>query len=133
MSRIRFFVLIIAAWVLAACNLNAPQPTPIPTPDVPRAFFNNLENGSSVYEGTDLELDIVAQDDTVGVQKIELYLDGEKFNEGETENGAVPVFRVTMNWVAEGLGRHTLGLLAYRPDGTTSQETIIAITVIARE
>jgi hypothetical protein len=131
--RAHFVLALLIALLCAACNLNAPPPTPVPTPDVPRAYFNNLENGAIVTEGTDVQLDIVAQDETAGVAKIELYVDGEFYNEGVVAGEPVPIFRVTMNWLAAGAGRHTLGLLAYRADGTASDDTLIAVEVVAGE
>jgi hypothetical protein len=49
------------------------------------------------------------------------------------DSAAVPTFTVIMNWLAEAQGFHSLTAVAYRPDGTASQPTIISIQVVARE
>jgi hypothetical protein len=118
--------------LLSACNLNAPTPTPPPTPDLPAVSFIYPQNGSQVFEGVDMSVDIFAQDPANGISRIEFLVDNEKINEGAPESGTVPEFRVTMNWVASGLGKHTLSSIAYRVDGTPSDEAIITIEVIAR-
>lgn len=121
--------------VLSGCNLTTPAstPTPVPTPDLPRVHFEFPENGSIVYEGTELIADIIAEDESVGIERIEFYVNGVPHLTGEPESAPVTVFRATMNWVAEGLGAHTLSAVAYRVDGTPSDEEIIRIEVIPRE
>ena len=37
-----------------------------------------------------------------------------------------------MNWLAEGIGFHSLTAIAYRPDGTASPPTIISVQVVER-
>lgn len=122
----------LAGLLLAGCNLTAEPPTLAPTPDLPTVTFIYPENGSLVFEGVDLNVDIYARDTTRGIARIEFFVDGEQINEGVPESGVVPEFRVTMNWLTEGLGGHTLAAIAYRADGTASDQAIIAIDVIPR-
>lgn len=129
---VKLLILAIFGLILAACNLTAPTPTPPPTADLPTVTFIYPENGSLVFDGVDMDVDIFAKDSTSGISKIEFLVDDEKINEGAPENGSVPEFRVTMNWLASGIGRHTLSAIAYRPDGTPSDETIISVEVIER-
>lgn len=118
--------------ILTACNLNTVEPTPIPTPDIPRVRFEYPSNNDQVYINTDLTVDIVAQDQSVGISRLEFYVDGELIQDGTPPDGLVSIFRVNMNWLAEGLGLHTLSAIAYRPSGIPSEEAIIAIEVIPR-
>lgn len=122
--------------MLSGCNLGrpaAPTPTAPPTPDIPTAEFLAPPNNSQVFEGTDFALDIVARDSGSGITRLELYVDGVKINEAEPENGlSVPVFRVEMNWLAQGIGLHALEAIAYRADGTRSVEGRLTIEVVAR-
>lgn len=120
--------------ILAACNLTgAPVPTEIPpTPDLPRVEFIFPENNATVFEGTDLTVDLVARDETQGVATIVFFVDGNEVQTGDQPDGGIDVFRVNMNWVAEGVGVHSLSAIAYRPDGTPSDETTILVEVVAR-
>lgn len=135
MMRIRPFAALICLTLLmlgvaAGCTLTEVPPTPAPTPDIPRVRFMFPENGARVIQGTEITVDIVAEDATAGISRIVFIVDGTKINEG-TPDVAVPVFRVAMNWVAGNLGGHTLHAIAYRPDGTQSDEAIILVDVVA--
>lgn len=126
--------MVLVGLVLTACNLQQGAPTPLPTLDAPLVEFLSPVNGSTVFEGTDLIIDLVARDTGAGVAKVELLVDDLSHQEGEpVESAAVPTFTITMNWLAQGLGRHSLTALAYRPDGTASPPTIISIEVVARQ
>lgn len=127
--------LVLLILCLCGCNLNAAArtPTPPPTPDIPQVSFNAPVNNARVFEETLLDIDLVATDYGQGISKIALYVDGTLLDEAESEGGPTkPIFRVEMNWLTEGVGAHTLSAIAYRPDGTPSEETIIVIEVVPR-
>ena len=125
---------LLLALVAAACNLQQGTPTPLPTPDAPAVEFLSPVNGSNVFEGTDLTVELVARDAGAGVARVELLVDDVSHQEGSpVDSDVVPVFTVTMNWLAAGVGRHSLSAIAYRADGTASPATVISIQVVARE
>lgn len=123
-------VLLLLLLVLSACNLTATEPTPLLTPDLPQVIFNTPPNGATVLEGVLMDVDLVASDTTVGINRIEFYVDGSMLGDGSPNSGSEEIFRVTMNWLAEGVGLHTLSAIAYRPDSTPSQETTIVVEVL---
>ena len=126
-------VLIIVVLALAACNLQQGTPTPLPTADAPAVEFISPVNGSSVFAGTDLTIELVARDAGAGVARLQLWVDDIPHQEGApVETTTVPTFTVTMNWLAEGVGFHSLTAIAYRPDGSSSPPTIISIQVVER-
>lgn len=126
-------VLIIAVLALAACNLQQGAPTPLPTPDAPSVEFLSPVNGSTVFAGTDLTIELVARDAGAGVARVQLLLDDLPHQEGApVDDIAVPTFTITMNWLAAGTGFHSLTAIAYRPDGIASPLTIISIQVVER-
>ena len=50
--------------MVSGCNLrqaNAPTNTPFPTPDIPRVRFLFPDNNSNVLEGTDLAVEVLAE------------------------------------------------------------------------
>jgi hypothetical protein len=117
---------------ILGCNLSASNQAPPPTPDLPQVRFVTPDNNARVLEGVDLPIDIFAEDTSVGIARIELRLDGETFRDAAPPNFNVErQFRVEMNWIAEGVGLHTLSAIAYRPDGTRSDETFITIEVVS--
>jgi hypothetical protein len=121
------------ALALTGCNLEEPAtPTPVVTPDIPTVEFVYPERDARVVEGAELKIDLVARDSTIGVRRIELYLNGQLLNTAEPPNAPTElVFRVEMNWFANGIARHVLSAIAYRPDGTRSDETFLDIEVVA--
>jgi hypothetical protein len=132
MRRLLRVALLLAVAALAACNLtNEALPTLTPTPDMPTIQFLFPANESTVVEGADLNIDIVAEDSGIGVAKIQLMVDEQVVNErGPDISAAVPVFTVRMNWLAQGQGRHILTAVAFRPDGTQSDEANILVNVL---
>jgi hypothetical protein len=119
--------------VLLACNLASGTPPTPPARNAPRITFQFPQNGSNIIEGTDLRVDLVAEDEGGGVARVELLVDDLQHQEGRpVENIAVPVFTVTMNWMAQGAGLHSLTAIAYRADGTASDPAVITVQVLPR-
>lgn len=123
-------LLAVVLFTTAACNLVPAETTPIATPDLPRVEFLSPPNRATVVEGALLDVDIVAQDETAGIDKVEFFVDGSLLQTGEAETGNEEIYRVTMNWLAEGIGNHSLTAVAYRPTGLASQETTIIVEVV---
>jgi hypothetical protein len=117
--------------LLSACNLVPAETTPVATPDLPRVEFLSPPNRATVVEGALMDIDIVAQDETAGIRSVELFVDGNLLQTGETESGNEEIYRVTMNWLAEGIGNHSLSAIAYRSSGVASRETTIVVEVVS--
>lgn len=118
--------------VMSGCNLGTPQQTPVPTPDIPTVQILTPPNNAQVIDGTDFDIDILAIDESQGIFKIELYVDGELINDNIAVGGTLPQYRVTMNWLAKGVGFHVVSVIAFRQDDTRSDEVVINIEVIPR-
>ncbi len=120
--------------LLTACNLtNQQQPTPEVKPDAPTVEFLYPINGSLVVENTDVQIELLAKDENgVGVARVELLVDDIPHQEGMPQvSAAVTIFTVSMNWLAETPGLHSMTAIAYRPDGSASEPTVITLQVIA--
>jgi len=121
------------AWVLSSCTLALGTPTPLPTPDAPVIEFQTPANNARVIEGTDLTIDLVASDSGAGVARVTLDIDGAPHQQSTPEiSPEVPVFTVRMNWVAAGVGLHSLTATAYRTDGRSISPTTIVVEVVPR-
>jgi hypothetical protein len=129
------------AWLLLsllACTLTGEAIPLTPTPDLPSIQFQFPDNNAQVFENTDLTIELLATDNSQGISRIELYVDAftdETPHQTASPVGGepVPVFTATMNWLAQGVGRHRLTAVAYREDGLQSDETTIVIEVIPRD
>lgn len=131
-TRSRFALICLAllfAGLFAGCTLTQAPATPVPTPDIPRVRFMFPENNARIVQNSEITVDIVAEDESAGIARVVFMVDGTKINEGAPE-APVPIFRAAMNWVAGNLGGHTLHAIAYRPDGTQSDEAIILVDVV---
>lgn len=129
----RWILLFTIVFLIGGCNLSAEAPTPIPEPAIPEVSFLFPANGTVVVAGTDVQIQLYAQDQRgVGVARVELYVD-EALMQTSTPlvSAAVTEFTVDMNWLAEGVGLHSLRAVAYRPDGTESDPVIITLDVIS--
>jgi hypothetical protein len=116
---------------LAACNLQ--QETPVPTPDLPIVTITEPENNRQVFEGVNVTIEIEALDETVGISKVELYVDDQLLQTAEIPNYQVePIFVVQMSWRAEGIGLHLIEARAYRAGDIGSRPHYIELEVIPR-
>jgi hypothetical protein len=130
---VKLMTALLGVLLVSGCNLSTTPPTVIPTPDLPRVDFQEPVNGATIVEGSELTIDLVATDATAGIVRIELLVDDLPYREGTTEYELpVPTFHVLLNWLAQGVGRHVLTAIAYRPDGTPSDETRILVEVLPR-
>ncbi len=119
---------------MSACNLQVGTPTPPPTPDAPQIEFQAPSSAVLIAENTELDIELIARDVGVGVAKIELLIDDLPYQEvSPTTSAAVPVFTVTMNWLAKGIGFHSMTAIAFRPDGTASPPVTIIIEVTSEQ
>jgi len=117
---------------LSGCNLDAG--TPVPTPDLPTIAIVRPENQRQVFEGVSVDIEIEAADNTVGISRIELYVDNSLVEEFTIPNYQVEdVFTALLNWQAQGVGRHVIQAIAYRAGDVPSRPATIEIIVIPRE
>lgn len=129
----RAFICFIIACGLSACNLASAPPTPAPTLSIPTVEILAPPNNSQVYEGVDFTIDIIGRDTVYGVARIALFVDGEEINAATPQEATVvPQLRVEMNWLARGVGLHSISAVAYRLDGTPSDEALLTIEVLPR-
>ena len=121
--------------LLCACNLTAGTLTPTPPPNIPTIQFQYPTNDTTVPQGTDVQIQLLAQDAIGdGIARVELLVDDQFHQEGvPLISRAVPVFTVEMNWLAEGVGFHSLSAIAFRADGTASDPATIRILVVPED
>lgn len=125
-------LILIVVLLLCGCNLTQGEIIP-PTPAIPTVEFQFPSNNVAVASGTDLQIQVLAQD-SVGIARIELVVDGQPHQTAApVDSETVPVFTVDMNWLAEGVGFHSLQATAFRLDGTSSDPVLINVNVTAPE
>jgi len=124
-------LIVLVAALLVGCNLAAVEPTPTLPPN--RIEFITPTNNFRVNEGTELIIQLVAHDPD-GVAEVELLVDGQTHQTATPVDApTAPVFVVDMNWLAEGVGLHSMTAASYRANGRFSATTIINVEVIAAD
>ncbi len=132
--KVAFPFLVSVIVLLSACNLQSGKSTPIPTPDIPDVQFQFPQNNSTVFEGVDLNIELLASDTGSGVARVDLLIDDQLYQQSKPQiSEAVPTFTVTMNWLTSGIGQHSLTAVAYRQDGTASAPQTIIIEVLTSQ
>jgi uncharacterized protein (DUF58 family) len=127
----RRLIALVALLVLAGCTLTAAEPAPPPPAN--RIEFVVPANNVRIPEGTELIIQLVAQDPK-GVARVQLVVDESPHLEAKpVDQLTVPVFVVDMNWLAEGAGRHSMTAISYLADGSISAAEIISIEVEGAE
>ncbi len=122
-------LILILLFLLCSCNLAQEGTVLTPTPAVPVVQFQFPTNNVAVASGTDLQIQVLAQD-SMGVARVELSVDGRPHQTAApVDSETVPVFTVDMNWLAEGAGFHSLQAVAFRADGTASDPVLINVNV----
>ncbi len=132
---LRKLLLLALMLVLGACNIrtNGATNTPYPTPDIPTASFIFPANLATIVEGTDVNVQVLAQDAGAGVADIQLQVDDLAAGDAKPQvSAAVPVFNAIIHWLAQGVGNHSMTLTAYRTDGTASAPVTIIVKVLPR-
>lgn len=124
--------LLLGVFGIAACNLVSPTTltTPVPTAALPHAQILFPAHNQQVVEGVIFDIEILASDAALGVQRVELYVDEQLQQTAASETGGVSDYRVTMNWFAKEAGWHKFAVIAYRADGAASHAHTIALEVI---
>jgi len=125
-------LLFIVMLSITGCNLGESASTPVPTLDIPRVEILFPANNVQVAEGFDLTIDVFAEDATNGISRIVVTVDDILLREASVQGDrpVLPQFRIETNWVASGIGRHLVTAIAYRLDGTQSDEATIVIEVV---
>lgn len=129
MHRLILITSVLVALLLCGCNLVGQDAAPTATPEIPTVEFQFPTNNVAVVSGTDLQIQLIAQD-SQGIARIELSIDGQPHQTAApVDSETVPVFTVDMNWLAEGIGLHSLQAIAYRLDGSASNAALINVNV----
>jgi hypothetical protein len=131
MHRFILILSVLVTLVLCGCNLVGQDAAPTSTPEIPTVEFQFPTNNVAVVSGTDLQIQVLAQD-SQGIARVELSVDGQPHQTAApVDSETVPVFTVDMNWLAEGVGLHALQAVAYRADGSASNPALINVNVMA--
>ncbi len=139
MIRRPYFALVIVMLALAALACNLPflgedeqSPAVAPAASAPVAEIRVPVNGMTFAEGTTVVIQVVGTDTGAGVSRIDLLVDDlpAGSSNAPTVTGQA-AYIANFNWVAQGVGAHSISANALRQDGTSSTPVVISVNVIA--
>jgi hypothetical protein len=132
----RMLRLLALLMALGACNLlstpggggnqtiSGPPVVRIVAPLPNAAFYENVP------------VNIVAQVSNAGadISRVEVLVDGAIAATSQTPNAAgAPTFSITQSWKSTGVGQHTIGVTAFRADGSSSAPVSVNISVMSQQ
>lgn len=125
---------LLLAFVLAACTLptandESDSETAISGPPVVE-IAAPLPN-ASYLEGVPVVIQAAVSNAGADINRVEIAIDGNTIATQQTPNTAgAPIFSVTETWAAAGVGAHTISIVAFRADGSSSTPATVTINVV---
>ncbi len=125
----RFLIGLIA--LLAGCTLNS-APSNQPVSGEPVVRIVSPQPNATYLEGVAVNIQATVSNAGADIDRVEIVVDGSTVATVPSPNAdGATMFNATYGWSAAGVGTHTLGVTAYRSDGTSSAPASVEITVIA--
>jgi hypothetical protein len=128
-------VLFVFLFVLGCIPQTAPPPTPTATimdPGIPSVVIQSPPSESTFPAQSRVLIHSSAQDETVGINRVELSVNGALVRSDKTpEDTPQNQYSLLQAWVPEQPGEYILTVVAYRSDGTASSPA--KINLIASE
>ena len=125
----RFLIGLIA--LLAGCTLNS-APSNQPVSGEPVVKIVSPQPNATYLEGVAVNIQATVSNAGTDIDRVEIVVDGSTVATVPSPNtDGAAMFNATYGWSAAGVGTHTLGVTAYRADGTSSAPATVEINVIA--
>lgn len=88
---------------------------------------------NAIYrEGVSVPIQAQISNAGADIQRVDLVIDGAVARTFEAPNSAgAPAFSITDTWTATGPGPHSIDVLAYRGDGSSSAPAPVSVTVVS--
>lgn len=134
MRRHAFAACLILILALCACNLgNAPGQGGSETiiSGLPVVRIAAPLPNATYLEGVTVNIQAAVSNAGADIDRVEITVDDAVIATLEQPNTAgTPAFSVAQSWVSEGAGAHTIGVTAFRADGSSSAPAVVNITVV---
>ncbi len=124
----RFLIGLIA--LLAGCTLSS-APESQPVSGEPVVQIVSPQPNAIYLEGVAVNIQATVSNAGTDIDRVEIVVDGSTVATIPSPNAdGATMFNATYGWSAAGVGTHTLGVTAYRTDGTSSAPATVEINVI---
>ena len=116
--------------LMAGCTLPASQETSV-IQGAPVVTIAAPRSDTVVALGVDVIIQALVTNAGSDIDHVEIRVDDEIIADLQTPNPAgAESFSITQTWPAETLGMHSVGITAYRADGTSSQPAVASFGVV---
>jgi uncharacterized protein YraI len=126
------FILVLLA--ATGCNLGSgpgggePAISGIPVVRIVSPLAN-----ATYLEGVNVNIQALITNAGADIDRIEISVDDSIVQTLSAPNTTgAPSFSVTHSWTAEAVGAHTIGVVAFRADGSSSEPSSVSVSVIAQ-
>ncbi len=127
----RIWVLLLV--LLAGCTLNNTAPANPAISGVPVVAIGAPSPNATYLEGVVVNIQATVSNAGKDIDRVEIVIDGATaatLTQPNPEGAAT--FNVTHGWSASGVGTHSISVVAYRADGSSSTPDSVSISVIAQ-
>jgi hypothetical protein len=124
--------LVAAVLVAAGCTLPASDGVSVAAiSGPPEVRLASPQANATYLEGVPVNIQATIANAGEAIDRVEIMVDGAVIATLPDPNVAgAAVFSITQTWPAEGPGQHTIGVTAFRGDGTSSETASVTINVV---
>lgn len=126
----RFWLALIL--LVTGCTLNNAATSGTTVSGAPTVRILAPQPNATYMEGVTVNLQATVANAGKDIDRVEIVIDGATVATLSQPNTAgAASFNVTHGWAAAGTGTHSIDVIAYRADGTSSAPAAVTITVVA--
>ena len=134
-TRLRYMLLLLVAmWLVAACTLSSSGGSGDAVPVISGLPVVNLASplpNATYLEGITVNVQATIANAGPDIARVDVAVDGAVVGSAEAPNpGGAVTFSVTFSWAASGAGQHSISVIAFRGDGTSSAPATVNVTVV---
>lgn len=125
------FLVVIA---LAACNLLTAPSNQTTISGPPVVQIAAPPPNASYLENVTVNIQVLVSNAGTDIDRIEIVVDGQIVDTLTAPNpGGAASFSIAKTWTASGVGSHTMGVTAFRADGSSSAPATVTVNVVSQE
>jgi hypothetical protein len=128
------FCVTLLLFIATGCNLNTPETEGVSAiQGVPVVRIIAPLPNAPYRDGVNVPIQAQISNAGPDIDRVEVSVDGSIIQTFTTPNSnGNPIFSITYTWAASGPGAHTIDVVAFRQDGSSSAPVPVTITVVSQ-
>ncbi|MDX2141011.1 MAG: SH3 domain-containing protein [Chloroflexota bacterium] len=131
--RLNACVLVVGiSLLLTGCNLNqSPTNETLAVTGAPQVRIIAPQPNAILLEGASIPIQAQVTNAGADIARVDVLIDGAVAQTfaSPNESGA-PAFSIAHTWVAAGIGAHTIDVVAFRADESSSEPAVVSVSVV---